>query len=381
MQNRILINCSNLHNGGGVAVATSFLVQLFSQKLIGSNIGVIASSLVHRNLVSLGLEPSRFQNYTVVDYHGIGAIWKGLDKHFKGYDGVFTVFGPAYFIRRRRCVHVFGFAQPSVAYPDNVYSRGLPLFTRIVARLRFFLQALFFARADQLVVELEHVEVALKRQWLFSRMLIDVVYSTVDDVYRNRARWQYLNIPRHEGGRRFGVISKNYPHKNLSCLPAVKRILKEKYCFEAAFFVTFSDAEWSLVDPDFKEGITNVGSITLAQCPSFYQAMDGVVFPTLLECFSAVPIETMMMEKPLFASNLPFIVDCCGQHAVYFDPLDSNSIAKSVYDFFSRSEDERMSFVSAACDFVQRYPDAQARANSYLTVVQNAVRPVNRGGC
>ena len=371
MQNRILINCSNLHNGGGVAVATSFLAQLFSQNLIGSNIGVIASTLVHRNLVSLGLEPSRFPNYLVVDYYGIEAIWKGLDKHFKGYDAVFTVFGPAYFMRRR-CVHVFGLAQPFVAYPDNAHSRLLPLLARTVGRLKIFLQALFFARADQLIVELEHVEVALKRQWLFSRTPIHVVYSTVDDIYRDRARWQYLNIPRKKGVRRFGVISKNYPHKNLSCLSAVKRTLKERYFFEAEFFVTFSETERSACDPNFKEEITNVGPITLAQCPSFYQAMDGVVFPTLLECFSAVPIETMMMKKPLFASNLPFILDCCGQYAMYFDPLDSDSIAKSLHEFFLGSEMERVAFVSAAHDFVQRYPDAQARANSYMTVVQEA---------
>jgi hypothetical protein len=374
----ILINCSNLHNGGGVSVATSFLAKLLSSGNQFNNIGVIASSSVHQNIISLGFDPSAFADYRIVNYHGIEAIWKGLDKHFIGYDAVFTVFGPAYFVKKR-CIHVFGFAQPSIAYPDNAYSRQLPLFTRIVTRLKFFLQALFFSRADKLVVELEHVEVALRRQWLFSRTLIDVVYNTADDVYRDRARWQYLNIPIKEGVHRFGVISRNYPHKNLSCLSTVRNILKNRYHFETEFFVTFNDKEWSAVDSDFKNEITNIGPITLAQCPSFYRAMDGVVFPTLLECFSAVPIETMMMKKPLFASNLPFLVDCCGQHAIYFDPLDSNSIAKSVYDFFIRSEVERVSFVSTAHDFVQRYPDAQARANSYLTVVQNAVKTVNHG--
>lgn len=374
---RVLINCSNLHAGGGVAVATSFLAQLLSVKKCDDYLEVIASSAVHRNLVSLGFDPAAISNYRVVDYFGIEALWKGLDKHFKGCDAVFTVFGPAYFIRKR-CVHVFGLAQPSVAYPDNAYSRRMPLHLRIFGRLRFFLQALFFSRADQLVVELEHVETALKKQWLFSRMPIHVVNSTVDDVYRDRARWQCLDIQRIKGVRRFGVISRNYPHKNLSCLPTVKRILREKYSFEAEFFVTFNDTEWSGCDSDFKAEIKNIGPITLAQCPGFYESMDGVVFPTLLECFSAVPIETMMMKKPLFSSDFPFISDCCRQHALYFDPLDPNSIAKSVHDFFSRPEVDQLSFVSAAHDFVLGYPDARARADSYLRIVQNCVGPATR---
>ena len=33
------------------------------------------------------------------------------------------------------------------------------------------------------------------------------------------------------------------------------------------------------------------------------------------------------MRKPLFASDLPFIHDCCHAHAHYFDPLDVDSMA------------------------------------------------------
>lgn len=372
MDKKILINCSNLHSGGGVAVATSFLAQLFSQKRLDKNIGFIVSSLVHENLISLGIDLTHFENYRVVNYFGIKAIWSGLDKHFKGYDVVFTVFGPAYFFRKR-CVHIFGFAQPSIAYPVNYYSRCLSFFPRIFYRLKFSIQKFFFVRADELIVELEHVDVALKQQRIFRRKLIHVIHSTVDDIYFKKSKWEILNFPPKKAKYRFGVISKNYPHKNLSCFPFVKKLLKEKYSLEVEFFVTFSDAEWAAIDSVFKEEIINIGSITLAQCPSFYQAMDGVVFPTLLECFSAVPIETMIMKKPLFASSLPFVVDCCGSNSIYFDPLDFNSIAKSIYDFFNLSELQRNNFVNKAYNFARSYPDAKARANAYMEVIKNSI--------
>ncbi len=369
---KILINCSNLHHGGGVAVASSFLASLCHQDL-GKNISVLVSSLVHSNLQTLGIAATQFEKYVIQDYVGLESLWKGLDNYFVDYNLVFTVFGPAYFLHKRT-VHIFGLAQPFIVYPHNVFEKTLPVLKRIRLRLKYFLQAVFFTRADELIVELEHVKKGLRQQRLFNNMPIHIVSSAVDEIYADPERWQPVIMPIKENQMSLGVVAKNYPHKNLRCLPEVKRILLEKYSLTVAFFVTFSDVEWNECNSSFHSSICNVGPLTLAQCPYFYNQLDGVVFPSMLECFSAVPLEAMIMKKPLFASRLPFICDCCQQHANYFDPLCPEQIADSIVKYFQLTRAEQTAFVNNAYFFAKSYPDAHARARSYADILAQKIQ-------
>lgn len=365
---KILINCSNLHHGGGVAVATSFLSSLHRSHQT-KDIFVLVSSLVHKNLLALGVTADQFERYDVKDFLGIEALWTDLDEYFSGVDLVFTVFGPAYFLRKRTR-HIFGLAQPYVVYPTNIVEQSLPTWRRLAWRLKHGLQALFFTRADELIVELEHVKTGLLKQRLFERVPIHIVNSAVDDIYKQQEKWQAVVIPKRENRLKLGVVSKNYPHKNLKCFPLIQEILRKEYALEADFFVTFTDEEWAECNEQFRRSVRNVGPLTLAQCPTFYQALDGVVFPSLLECFSAVPLETMMMKKPLFASNLPFMVDICNQYAIYVDPLSPQDIAKNIYTWFQKIETERDAFLQEAYSFSMSYPDATARAVKYLDILR-----------
>ncbi len=167
-----------------------------------------------------------------------------------------------------------------------------------------------------------------------------------------------LNIPDTGRSIRLGVVSRNYVHKNLACLPALKQELKDRHGLEVDFFVTFTEAEWQSCSEHFRSTIHNVGALVLPQCPSFYGAMDGVVFPSLLECFSAVPLEAMSMRKPLFASDLPFIRDCCHEHANYFDPLDIASMSRSIANYFRDDRpDAKRENLDRAYEFLQRLPE------------------------
>lgn len=368
----LLINCSNLHSGGSVAVATSFLCCINRKEDIGIEISVLASSSVHSNLLALGIDVNRFSNFKVCDYFGIRSLWQGLDGHFKGHDVVFTVFGPCYFLRKRT-FHVCGFAQPSIIYPNNPVERRMKLLPRLKHRLKYLIQEFFFFRADEIIVELGHVKTGLKNKWLFKNKPIHIVNSTVDDIFNDPFRWHPVVIPMKPNTLRLGIISRNYPHKNLACLPRLKNRLKELFAIDADFFVTFPNKEWELCSENYKSNIINVGSLTLAQCPSFYAAMDGVIFPSLLECFSACPIEAMMMNKPVFASNLPFIVDSCHEFARYFVANDVDSMAKSISAHFSAEKRRQDDFIKSAHDFVSSYPDASCRADAYLEIILNCL--------
>lgn len=369
---RVLINCSNLHVGGGVAVATSFIDCLSKLKYEGIDIHLLLSSEVSRNLKELGTDTSIFFRCVVRDYFGVTALWQGLSCHFRDVDLVFTVFGPAYYLFSK-AYHLFGFAQPNIIYPDNPISARLKLFGRIKFRIKYRIQQYFFSRADAIIVELEHVKRGLERISQFANLPIHVVHSSVHSIYREPEKWVALDLPLSKSNIKLGVISRNYPHKNLKVLSEVKKCLLLNFKLSVDFYVTFQPDEWSSCDEVFKREIINVGGLSLSQCPTFYSLMDGVVFPSLLECFSAVPIESMMVKKPLFASDLSFIHDVCGDCCKYFNPLDANDIARLISEYFMQSESQQNDWVNAAYTHVQKYPGPVDRAEKYMTIIDDSL--------
>jgi glycosyltransferase involved in cell wall biosynthesis len=365
---KLLINCSNLHVGGGVAVAASFIDSL--SRSPQGDVHLLLSSAVAANLHGLGTRLDRFAAVEIADFHGLRSLWQGLSKRFEGFATVFTVFGPVYALRLGRR-HVVGFAQALILYPPTATERRLPLLRRLQERLKFRMQERFFARSHELVVEMQHVKAALQRRRLFSAKPVHIVMNTVDTVFREPRRWLPVSIPKVGPAIRLGIVSRNYLHKNLQCLAELKAALARHHGLAAEVFVTFNEAEWSACTPSFRAGVHNVGALSLAQCPSFYAAMDGVVFPSLCESFSSSPLEAMLMRKPLFASDLPFIHDCCGEHAHVFDPLDLQSMAAVIASYFQhRAAAERLDALEHAHAFVSRYPSADERARSYMAIAR-----------
>ena len=250
-----------------------------------------------------------------------------------GFARVFTLFGPLY-RWRPPFYSIVGFAQAWIIYPHNeVYAR-LRWHQRLHTRLKFRVQAAFFKRADLLVVELEHVKAGLVRVLGISPERIVVVHNCVSSLYADPASWEPLEMPNAGDVLRLGFLGRNYVHKNTAIFPQIIEALRSRHGIDARVFVTFTDEEWRAAGAEFRAACINVGPLRAAQCPSFYQGLDAVVFPSLLECFSATPLEAMAMERPLFASDRPFNRDICGSHATYFDPLSAESAADEIARVF-----------------------------------------------
>jgi len=167
---------------------------------------------------------------------------------------------------------------------------------------------------------------------------------------------------------RLGFLGRNYPHKNTTIIPNAIKILKERYNISAEFFVTFTDDEWSSCSEEFKKCTNNLGPLTVAQCPSFYRQMDAIVFPSLLECFSATPLEAMAMEKPLFASDRDFNRDICKDYAYYFDPLSPESAAKAIADVFLKGGPDP-NRLKLAKEHAFGFSNPRDRAQKYLSLL------------
>jgi glycosyltransferase involved in cell wall biosynthesis len=367
---KFLINASNLHTGGGVQVATSVISELSSFVEAAPNIHVSASSVVDRNLRSINAQLERFGGYRVQDTFGLAALWQNSPNYLDNYDVVFTIFGPLYSWRRPHR-SVVGFAQPWIIYPDNEIARQLPWIKRIQQRLKYWVQSQFFSRADLMIVELDHVREGLVRQGVAPSRNIRVIHNTLSALYSAPSMWRPVNIPSVTADIRLGFIGRDYAHKNTAIFPAVREHLRKQHGIEASFYVTFTPDEWAACSSSFRDCCVNVGALDVSQCPSFYQAMDGVIFPSLLECFSATPLEAMAMERPLFASDRPFIRDVCGAHAHYFDPMDAASAATCIAAYF-KSGEPRRSALAAAREHALNFSNPTNRAREYLACLYEA---------
>lgn len=366
----LLLNASNLHGGGGVQVATSVIGELTHELRLPVGITVWASDAVDANLRKLGYDLSVLPVYEVVNSYGLKFLGSPMARRLEAFDVVFTIFGPLY-VWKLSGVNITGFAQPWIIYPDNEIASAMNWRQRWQNRLKFGLQAAFFRRANQLVVELDHVRSGLLRRGIGSPPSIHVVQNSLSSLYIAPSSWQAVAVADTGADIKLGFVGRNYAHKNTRIFPAIIEILHRDHGINASIYVTFTDEEWAACDDAFRAAVINVGPLFVAQCPSFYKQMDGVIFPSLLECFSATPLEAMAMEKPLFASDRPFNRDVCQGHAYYFDPLAPTSAAQAIAQVFL-SGAPNPNALRAAREHAINFSSPKERAEQYLALLTQA---------
>lgn len=368
---RICVNAANLHNGGGIQVAASLIDELSNLITDKFEISVLASNEVYTNIKQMGVNTSVFGKFKNFNTYGLNALVPKNSKETEGYDLVFTVFGPDYNFFSRS-LRVTGFAQAWILYPDNETYQSYSLLGKLKSRLKFYLQALFFKRSAALVVELDHVRNGLGNRG-FELNKIHVVRNCISNIYFQPERWGRLVVKKHPGRFCLGFIGRDYPHKNTNILPVIKDRLFESYGVEVDFYVTFSDDEWAAKSQFFKSKIKNVGVLNVAECPAFYKAMDAVIFPSLLECFSATPLESLVMERPLFASDRDFVRDICGEYAYYFDPVDPDSAAEVICSYMSICRGGDRGRIKLAKEHVVNFSNARGRALAYMDIWERVI--------
>jgi glycosyltransferase involved in cell wall biosynthesis len=78
------------------------------------------------------------------------------------------------------------------------------------------------------------------------------------------------------------------------------------------------------------EGAESRGHVTLDELVELYRSAAALVYPSLYEGFGIPCVEAMACGCPVAASDVASIPEVCGDAAVYFDPLDPESIADAI---------------------------------------------------
>ena len=84
MNGILLINASNLHAGGGVQVATSFILEILRHsRRFELRYLIYVSSVVCENLSSQGVNVADYEQIEVLNIFGLQALSPNLQKKFK----------------------------------------------------------------------------------------------------------------------------------------------------------------------------------------------------------------------------------------------------------------------------------------------------------
>lgn len=131
--------------------------------------------------------------------------------------------------------------------------------------------------------------------------------------------------------------------------------------------------------PLFPELTTNpdrvafLGRLSASQLRLAYEAVDAVVYPSLCEGFGRVCVEAMAIGSPLACSDLAVLREVAGDYPCYFDPKDTDSMARAIRKVLSAGRQTaridprftpdavRLAFLEAVAPIVSRINKERAK--------------------
>ena len=343
-------------------MALSFLMELKKKEIDKFNI--LVSKEVHDELISTNFKffnKLKIYNSSIFKFFSFSII-----PEIKNVEIVFTLFGPFYAFTRAKTIT--GFAQPWILYPNNLVNKDLGFFKKLMLRLKFKIQLSFFKKDTALVVESDVAKNILINELNFK--FVNVVNNSINTLFLS----QLPKIKELQKDFKIGVIGRNYPHKNLKILPQILDIINSKFESKVTFYVTLTNEEFNIMNSSFQKKIVNYGSLKVSECPKFYDEMDLIFFPSLLEVFSATPLESLYMKKPLVCSDLPFNKDFLEDFVFYSKPNDvedSSKVIFEVLELLKRNDSFLINRVNLGSEYIKHNFQPSNRAKAYLEIINS----------
>ncbi len=250
---------------------------------------------------------------------------------------VFTVFGPSYV--RFPVPELMGLADGFAIAPVVGCYANHSWFEFLSTWGKSALKRLALHTGDYFWVETETAKAGLLRHAGVRPGQVAVISNGVNSLFVNAL----MGVPPSTTGDIL-LLGSGSAHKNHKLILSVTRLLEK--CLPDnnwRFVVTLSPNSelWhELYEGIAKVGLAhrlhNLGILNLMECAAAFESATVVFHPSLLEIFSATYIEAMAARRPLAASDRPFAHEICGDAAIYFDPLSSQSATNVLSDLLTK---------------------------------------------
>lgn len=144
-------------------------------------------------------------------------------------------------------------------------------------------------------------------------------------------------LRRHAGKFKLFALTRYYPHKNLEILPELFARHRQELA-DVVVVLTLDPNESpqarkvleTIRARGLENNIITVGTLKQEQLAGYYNHVDALFLPTLLESFSGTYVEAMTYERPILTSDMDFARAVCGPAAEYFNPTDPQNICQAI---------------------------------------------------
>lgn len=179
----------------------------------------------------------------------------------------------------------------------------------------------------------------------------------------------------------FLCFARYYPHKNIEILfDALQKL--PRYTSRPARCLINISADQQAGAKRFLRKIAQAGGCSNITCiepvsreglSGLYQSGDAYILPTLMETFSFTYDEAMHFGLPILTSDRDFAHERCQDAAVYFDPLDADSVAKAMARVME-DEDLRRQLVKNGKRILAKAPSWDDIASRFLEVLESVAK-------
>jgi glycosyltransferase involved in cell wall biosynthesis len=162
---------------------------------------------------------------------------------------------------------------------------------------------------------------------------VKVIYPGADHILEIPPDPEVLSRLHLEPQKYVLAVGSLYPHKNLGILHSINwQKYDLKLCIVGEAPDTNAKSFMKVVEEARNQPahILYTGRRTDAEIKSLYTHAFAYVLPSLYEGFGFPPLEAMFCGCPVIASDRTSIPEVCGDAALYFDPLSSESLRRAV---------------------------------------------------
>ena len=178
----------------------------------------------------------------------------------------------------------------------------------------------------------------------------------------------------------FLCISWYFPYKNIEILAEALKHLPAYTRKPARCVINISADQHPrarkllrrIAGDTFSERLISLGWIPSREAlAEVYRSADAYIFPSLMETFSFTYLEAMRFGLPILTSDRDFARDRCQDAALYFDPLDPKSVARSMARLIEDQE-LRARLVENGQRIVRQIPTWDEIAARFVEVLERA---------
>lgn len=115
---------------------------------------------------------------------------------------------------------------------------------------------------------------------------------------------------------------------------SVDDLLKEGYAISVDFIGDANPRAMVKLNPFLSESIRYHGPVPYGELPTRYAASDAFIFGSTCETFGMVLLEAMACGLPVLSSNKSSMPETLGDHALYFNPLEVETIKEAILKLY-----------------------------------------------